>query len=115
MNITVYKGTKTSEGVLTTVTSAALINAGCKSASAQNQSPLEYSHEVKVSTTTGVMEPKYQPYMTEAQLCVVGLIGTTYTKSTQSGFTNTLKAGSAAQQFFLKAKVEATSTKALTC
>jgi type II secretory pathway pseudopilin PulG len=105
-NLTVYKGTSTSEGVLTTATSATIttVATGCSSP----------AHEVKI-TSAGQLEQKYQPYAKELKVCVVGLISGTYYKSTQTGFSNTLKAGSASQSFFLKKSVEKTSTSPLSC
>jgi type II secretory pathway pseudopilin PulG len=104
-NLTIYKGATTSEGVLTTATSAAVINTGCSST----------AHAVKI-TSAGLLEQKYQPYAKELKVCVVGLIGSTYYKSTQTGFTNTAKAGSSSQSFFLK-KTGAyeSSASVLTC
>ncbi len=102
-NLTVYKGTTTGEGVLTTATSAKIINTACSST----------AHEVKI-TSGGLLEQKYQPYAKELQVCVVGLVSGTYYKSTQGGFSNAAKAGTS-QSFFLKKTVEKTSTSPLTC
>ncbi|HXP38356.1 MAG TPA: type II secretion system protein [Solirubrobacteraceae bacterium] len=103
-NLTVYKGATTSEGVLTTATSATIINTACSST----------AHAVKI-TSAGLLEQKYQPYAKELQVCVVGLIGSTYYKSTQGGFTNTVKAGSSSQSFFLKKTGYQSSSSVLTC
>ena len=102
-NLTVYKGTSTSEGVLTTATSAKVINTACSST----------AHEVKI-TSAGLLEQKYQPYAKELQVCVVGLVSGKYYKSTQGSFTNSAKAGTS-QSFFLKKSVEKTSESPLTC
>jgi type II secretory pathway pseudopilin PulG len=102
-NLTVYKGATTSEGVLTTATSAKIINTACSST----------PHAVKI-TSAGLLEQKYQPYAKELQVCVTGLIGTTYYKSTQTGFTNSAKAGTS-QSFFLKKTGYQSSTSVLTC
>jgi type II secretory pathway pseudopilin PulG len=102
-NLTVYKGTTTGEGVLTTATSAKVINTACSST----------AHEVKI-TSAGLLEQKYQPYAKELQVCVVGLVAGTYYKSTQSGFSNIAKVGTS-QSFFLKKSVEKSSTSLLTC
>jgi type II secretory pathway pseudopilin PulG len=102
-NLTVYKGTSTGEGVLTTATSATILNAGCSST----------RHEVKI-TSAGLLEQKYQPYAKELQVCVVGLISGTYYKSVQGGFTNTAKAGTS-QSFFLKKSVKESGSSPLTC
>ena len=103
LNLTVYKGPTTSEGVLTTATSAKIINTGCSST----------GHAVKI-TSAGLLEQKYQPYAKELQVCVVGLIGSTYYKSTQGGFTNTAKAGTS-QSFYLKKTGYQSSSSVLTC
>jgi Tfp pilus assembly protein PilV len=102
-NLTVYKGAATGEGVLTTATSAKIINTGCSST----------AHAVKV-TSAGLLEQKYQPYAKELQVCVVGLISGTYYKSTQTGFSNSVKAGTN-QSFFLKKPTPQSSTSVLTC
>jgi type II secretory pathway pseudopilin PulG len=102
-NLTVYKGATTSEGLLTTATSATIINTNCSAT----------AHAVKISSA-GLLEQKYQPYAKELQVCVVGLIGTTYYKSTQTGFSNSAKSGTS-QSFFLKKTTPQSSTSVLTC
>jgi Tfp pilus assembly protein PilV len=102
-NLTVYKGATTGEGVLTTATSAKIINTACSSA----------AHAVKI-TSAGLLEQKYQPYAKELQVCVVGLISGTYYKSTQTGFSNSVKAGTN-QSFFLKKTTPQSSASVLTC
>jgi type II secretory pathway pseudopilin PulG len=102
LNLTVYKGATTGEGLLTAATSASIINKACSST----------THPVKI-TSTGLLEQKYQPYANELQLCVAALIGSTYYKNTQS-FTNTAKAGTS-QSFFLKKTGYQSSTSVLAC
>jgi Tfp pilus assembly protein PilV len=103
LNLTVYKGTATGEGVLTTATSAKIINTACSNT----------GHEVKIAST-GLLEQKYQPYAKELQVCVVGLVASKYYKSTQSGFSNAVKAGTSAS-FFLKKSVQQESLAPITC
>jgi type II secretory pathway pseudopilin PulG len=102
-NLTVYKGATTGEGVLATATSAKVINTACSST----------AHAVKI-TSAGLLEQKYQPYAKELQVCVVGLISGTYYKSTQTGFSNSVKAGTN-QSFFLKKTTPQSSASVLTC
>ncbi len=102
LNVTVYKGATTSEGVLTSASSASIINKACSST----------THSVKI-TSAGLLEQKYQPYANELQLCVAAQIGSTYYKNTQS-FTNTAKAGTS-QSFFLKKSGYQSSTGVLAC
>jgi type II secretory pathway pseudopilin PulG len=102
-NLTVYKGATTGEGLLTTATSASIINKACAST----------THQVKI-TSAGLLEQKYQPYAKELSVCVVALISGTYYKSTQTGFSNTAKAGTN-QSFFLKKTTPQSSASVLTC
>jgi type II secretory pathway pseudopilin PulG len=104
-NLTVYKGTTIGEGVLTTATSAKIINSKCPSS--------VNGHAVKI-TSGGLLEQKYQPYAKELQVCVVGLVAGKYIKSTQGPFPNVLKAGTSTN-FFLKKSVEQESTSVLSC
>jgi Tfp pilus assembly protein PilV len=101
--ITVYKGTKSVPGaVLTTPSSAKIIDAGCKSKSAQNASPIEYKHAVTLDST-GKLAQKYQPYAAELEFCVVMLESSTYYKYlSPKPFSSITKAGAAAQTIYLK-------------
>jgi hypothetical protein len=101
--VTVFKGTKSVPGsVLTTPTSAKIINTGCKSKSAQNYTTVEYKHAVTLDAT-GKLAQKYQPYAAELEFCVVMLeSGTYYKYSSPKPFSNITKAGAAAQTFYLK-------------
>ncbi len=112
LNVTVYKGTTTGEGVLTTATSAKLTDSVCSSSTALNEEPLVYARTVTINGS-GVMEPKYQPYSKEMQLCVVGLISGTYYKNTAT-LKNEAKAGTTTSMF-LKKTGFTSNTKALTC
>jgi hypothetical protein len=119
--ITVYKGTKSVPGsVLTTPTSAKIINTGCKTKSAQNYTTVPYKHPVTLEST-GKLAQKYQPYAAELEFCVVMLEGSTYYKySSPKPFSNLAKAGAAAQTFYLKETATGTngyskSTSKLEC
>jgi len=113
LNVTVYKGATTGEGVLTTATSAKLTDSVCSSSTALNEEPLVYARPVTINSASGVMEPKYQPYSKEMQLCVVGLISGTYYKNTTT-LKNEVKAGTTTSMFLKKAGYTS-NTKALTC
>jgi Tfp pilus assembly protein PilV len=110
LSITVYKGTATGEGVLTTATSAKLTNSVCSSSTALNESPLVYARNVTINNTTGLMEPKYQPYSNEFQLCVVGLVSGKYYKNTEK-FSNKVKAGTTGTMFLKKGNPTGTTTE----
>jgi Tfp pilus assembly protein PilV len=101
--ITVYKGTKSTPGsVLTTPSSAKIINTGCKNKSAQNYTTVEYKHAVTLDSG-GKLAQKYQPYAAELEFCVVMLEGSTYYKYlSPKPFSNITKAGAAAQSVYLK-------------
>jgi hypothetical protein len=113
LNVTVYKGANTSEGVLTTATSAKLTDSVCSSGTALNEEPLVYARQVTINSTSGLMEPKYQPYSKEMQLCVVGLIAGTYYRNTTT-LKNEVKAGTTTTMLLKKAGFTS-STKVLTC
>lgn len=100
-NITVYNGSSSAnnEGVLAGSAIASITNSACKGKSALNEEPLVYKRKATVSTS-GALEPKYQPYAKELTLCIAGKIGSTYYRSTQT-FSNTKKAGTT-EAFYLK-------------
>jgi hypothetical protein len=114
LNVTVYKGASSAanEGVLAGSYSATLTNTKCAASSALNEKPLVYVRSVKIGTT-GLLEQKYQPYAKELQLCVVGLIGSTYYKNTQT-LTNIKKAGTS-ETFYLKKTGYTSNGSPLTC
>jgi Tfp pilus assembly protein PilV len=114
LNITVYKGATSlgNEGVLAGSYSASITNTACKSKSALNEEPLVYKRSVSISSA-GALEQKYQPYAKELALCVVGLIGGTYYKNTQT-FSNIKKTGTT-ESFYLKKTGYSSSSSALTC
>ena len=92
INVTVYQGTKSSDGVLASSTSAKIINTACKGVKANNVGTVAYEH--KVTITGGTLVPKYQPYATSLEFCVVGkdVTNSEYYKYTTT-FANTFKAG----------------------
>jgi Tfp pilus assembly protein PilV len=108
INVTVYQGTKTSEGVLAGSTSAKILNTECKGAKANNGTTVKYEHEVTINTA-GALVQKYQPYAKSLELCVVGKDGANYYKNT-APLTNTAKAGTTAAPLFLASGTKVTST-----
>jgi len=115
LNITVYKGSSSAsnEGVLAGSTSASITNSACKSKSALNEEPLVYKRTVNINSS-GVLEQRYQPYAKELAVCVVGLIGGTYYKSTQT-FPNIKKAGTTESFYLKKSGTFTSSSSAQTC
>lgn len=114
LTVTVYKGSSSTsaEGVLAGSTSASITNTACKSKSALNEEPLVYKRTVSINSS-GVLEQKYQPYAKELALCVVGKIGSTYYRNTQT-FSNIKKAGTT-ESFYLKKSGYSSSSSELTC
>jgi hypothetical protein len=104
LKLTAYEGTSgTPLGVAKEVVSAKIINTKCSST----------AHVVKF-TNAGVLIEKYLPYASELQICVVAKIGSTYYKSTQSGFSNKSKAGTTAS-FYAKTAGYTSSASVLSC
>jgi hypothetical protein len=112
VNVTVYQGTKTSEGVLAGSISAKIINTACNGAKTNNGKTVEYEH--KVAIASGKLVPEYQPYAKTLELCVVGLVSGTYYKN-KTTFANAAKTGTAVTSFYLKGSGYTSSSKALSC
>jgi type II secretory pathway pseudopilin PulG len=112
VNVKIYQGTTTGEGVLAGSTSAKIINTKCNGTKTNNGKIVEYEHKVEIAN--GKLVPEYQPYAETLELCVVGLVSGTYYKN-KTTFANTAKAGTAATSFFLKGSGFTSSSKALSC
>lgn len=80
-NLTVFEGIAATPGnALEGAEYAYITNPACSAASAQGIAKVTYQHKVAITTGAltlkGHLAPKYQPYATELELCVVAKIGT---------------------------------------
>jgi hypothetical protein len=103
VNVLLMSGTKSGTSTAGTAingTTATLINTECKSASAQNETPVNYKHAIKV--VNGRLEPRYAPYAKSLEVCVEWVEGGKYYRTT-TPFANTAKAGSTETTYYEKA------------
>lgn len=112
INGKVYQGSKESEGVLAKSESAMIINTACKGKEAGNVATVTGEHEVKI--TAGELVPKYQPYATSLELCVVGEDGTKYYENTFK-LENKATTGSTATPMYLDGTGSKTATATTKC
>jgi Tfp pilus assembly protein PilV len=94
-SITLHEGTKLSKtgGPITTVEHAMLINKECEKAQPSRTGTTPYEHELKDSG--GTLEPSFQPYAKELEVCVVVKKGTEYYKIEPTNLSNTSASGKA--------------------
>lgn len=120
INVTVYEGESGAkpEKVITKAESAKIVNKECSAATAQNFAKVPYEHKVTISSE-GHLEPKYQPYAKQIELCVVAfpipIAGTNYYVKSKATFANTAKAGTAALVLYMKSAGYSKSVGKLEC
>ena len=134
VNVTAYEGTEATvktekekaktPPVVTTAKTAEIVNSGCSVATAQNVvGNISDKHTVAL-TSEGHIEPKYWPYATKLELCIIAQIKGEFYKYLNSSIENKLKAGTAAISAYMtnaekKPEYEKSKTKGavgtLTC
>jgi type II secretory pathway pseudopilin PulG len=120
INLTVMSGTKAgsaTEGTVVASTSAKLINTECVGEKVRSgTSIITLTGEHPISVVAGKLEPRYQPYAKNLELCVVFKESTKYYKN-KTTIVNAAKAGSTTATFYVKGSgvSTVTSPSVLTC
>jgi Tfp pilus assembly protein PilV len=121
VSVTVYEGTKEevtksekadeTPKYVTNPESIDMINAECSSATAQNEAPVPYKHQVTLNSKGELAKGKWEPYSKKLEFCVSTKTGTKAYYKYDKAFENTAKAGHTIGAVYLKSE---TKTETLT-